>query len=87
MIKKYIFGNPFPTDAVVKDIEKSEGNLPYFETDGKGSFTFELSENDVIYGHIDGFGHLFHKSELKKLWWKGKKYYEYTDFMDKGICA
>ena len=33
-------------------------------------------ENDVIYGHIDGFGHLFHKSELKKLWWKGKKYYE-----------
>ena len=50
MIKKYIFGNPFPTDAVVKDIEKSEGNLPYFETDGKGSFTFELSENDVIYG-------------------------------------
>ena len=34
------------------------------------------TENDVIYGHIDGFGHLFHKSELKKLWWKGNKYYE-----------
>ena len=31
MIKKYVYGNPFFTDAVVKDIEKSEDKLPYFD--------------------------------------------------------
>ena len=50
MIKKYIYGNPFPTDAVVKDIEKSEDNLPFFETDGHGKFTYNLAENDIVYG-------------------------------------
>ena len=27
MIKKYVYGDPFFTDAVVKDIEKSEDKL------------------------------------------------------------
>ena len=38
MIKKFVFGHPFSTCAVVKDIEKSEGKLPYFTTDGNGNF-------------------------------------------------
>lgn len=50
MIKKYVFGNPFPTDAVVKNVEKSCDKLPYFETDGNGSFTYRLGENDIVYG-------------------------------------
>ena len=50
MIKKYIYGNPFSTDAVVKDIEKSEDKLPFFETDGHGKFTYNLAENDILYG-------------------------------------
>lgn len=50
MIKKYVYGNPFPTDAVVKDIEKSEDKLPFFETDGHGKFTYNLAENDIVYG-------------------------------------
>ena len=50
MIKKYIYGNPFPTDAVVKDIAKSEDKLPFFETDNNGTFTFSLSEDDIVYG-------------------------------------
>lgn len=50
MIKKYVYGEPFPTDAVVNDIEKTEGILPYFETDSKGTFTYRFSENDVVYG-------------------------------------
>ena len=53
--------NPAILEFVTRNLDK------YIDTD---------TENDVIYGHIDGFGHLFHKSELKKLWWKGKKYYE-----------
>lgn len=50
MIKKYIYGNPFSTDAVVKDIGKSEDKLPFFETDGHGKFTYNLAENDIVYG-------------------------------------
>ena len=50
MIKKYIYGEPFPTNAVVNDIEASEGRLPFFEADGNGSFTYTLSEHDVVYG-------------------------------------
>lgn len=50
MIKKYVYGNPFPTDAVVKDIEKSEDTLPFFKTDNNGEFIYHLSENDIVYG-------------------------------------
>jgi alpha-glucosidase len=50
MIKKYVYGNPFPTEAVINDIENSTGKIPYFETDGKGSFTYDFSENDIVYG-------------------------------------
>lgn len=50
MIKKYVYGNPFPTDAVVKDIEKAEDKLPFFETDGRGGFIYNLAEDDIVYG-------------------------------------
>lgn len=49
MIKKYVYGNPFFTDAVVKDIEKSEDKLPYFDVKD-GVFTYALSEDDIVYG-------------------------------------
>ncbi|MBP0956289.1 MAG: alpha-glucosidase [Oscillospiraceae bacterium] len=50
MIKKYVYGDPFPTDAVVKRIEGSEDMLPFFETDNNGVFTYALSEDDIVYG-------------------------------------
>ena len=50
MIKKYVYGNPFSTEATVEMIEKSEGRIPYFEADGQGNFTLELAENDIVYG-------------------------------------
>ena len=50
MVQKYIFGNPFQTNAVVNDIPASDGKLPLFESDGKGLFTLELAENDIVYG-------------------------------------
>ena len=49
MIKKYVYGYPFFTDAVVKDIEKSEDKLPYFDVKD-GVFTYALSEDDIVYG-------------------------------------
>lgn len=50
MIKKYVYGTPFPTDAVVLDVQPSTDALPFFETDQQGTFTYSLSENDIVYG-------------------------------------
>lgn len=50
MVKKYVFGNPFFTEAVVEAVESSEEKLPYFETDGQGNFSLNLAENDIVYG-------------------------------------
>lgn len=50
MIKKYVYGAPFPTEAVVKDVENSADRLPYFEKDENGTFTYRFSEDDIVYG-------------------------------------
>ena len=50
MIKKYIYGTPFPTDAVVKNIEVSSDDLPYFKTEDSGTFTYSFSDDDIVYG-------------------------------------
>ncbi len=50
MIQRYRYGNPFPTEATVEQIAISEGTLPFFETDGKGGFSYSLKEDDIVYG-------------------------------------
>ena len=50
MIQKYVYGPPFPTAAVVKEIETAKEPLPFFETDNQGSFTYTLAEDDIVYG-------------------------------------
>lgn len=50
MIKKYVFGEPFPTEAVVKDMTAESGKLPYFERDNEGGFVYHFSEDDIVYG-------------------------------------
>ena len=50
MIKKYVYGNSFPTDAVVESIEKSEDKLPFFEVNGNGEYVYHLLEDDIVYG-------------------------------------
>ncbi len=50
MIKKYVYGTPFPTEAVVRSIDVSSGKLPFFKTDDSGVFSYELSEDDIVYG-------------------------------------
>jgi len=44
MVKKYSFGTPFITGAVVKDIKNETSPLPYFEvnTDKGISFSFNI---------------------------------------------
>lgn len=50
MIEKYVFGNPFPTNAVITEMKPEEKKLPFFEIDHQGGFTFHLSEGDIVYG-------------------------------------
>ncbi len=52
MMKKFVFGTPFNTEAVILDLPGEKGNLPYFETDTTEGlkFTLRLSEKDAVYG-------------------------------------
>lgn len=49
MIRKYTFGNPFPTEAVVKEIPASEGVLPFFSREGN-SLILALEKGAPVYG-------------------------------------
>ena len=50
MIQKYVFGNPIATNAVVTEIKPTQEPMPFFTTDGNGTFTYSLSEEDIVYG-------------------------------------
>ncbi len=52
MIKKYVFGNPFDTEAIVKEFPTETSFLPYFNVnDKKGlEFTLPLLREDAVYG-------------------------------------
>ncbi len=68
MIKKYLFGKPFDTEAIVSTIESSENTLPYFVTDTSNGlkFTIKLKKTDAVYGlgessrGINKRGYIFH---------------------------
>ena len=51
-MRKYVYGEPFETEAVVKDIEISEGNVAYGEVSLEEGFvfTYQMAENDIVYG-------------------------------------
>lgn len=52
MIKKYIFGEPFETEAVVEKIPRAKGVPSYGEISLERGFTFtcHMEENDIVYG-------------------------------------
>ena len=52
MIKKFVYGTPFETEAVVKEIPDSEGNPDYgtFSTENGFSFTTKLADDDMVFG-------------------------------------
>ena len=52
MIKKYVYGSPFPTDSVTALVETAAGDPPYGKVsleDGF-SFTYLMEEQDIVYG-------------------------------------
>lgn len=52
MVRKYVFGNPFETEAIVKEIKAEQGMPTYGEiSTAEGfSFTYCLAEDDIVYG-------------------------------------
>ena len=69
MIRKYTFGTPLPTDAVVRSVPAEQGSLPYFTLskgeDGSLTFSLILRPEEVLFGlgqgvrGIDKRGHRY----------------------------
>ena len=69
MIRKYTFGTPLPTDAVVRSVPAEQGSLPYFTLskgeDGSLTFSLILNPEEVLFGlgqgvrGIDKRGHRY----------------------------
>lgn len=50
MIQKYIFGTYIETEAVVKEIAESVGQIPYLTKESDHVFTYQMGEDDIVYG-------------------------------------
>lgn len=52
MLRKYVFGTPFPTEAVVEEAEEGKNGLPFtVEKAGEGLlFRCPLGKKDIVYG-------------------------------------
>ncbi len=52
MVKKYVYGNPIETDAVISDFSTTSGNPNYGEvsTQEGFSFTYIMDSEDIVYG-------------------------------------
>ena len=52
MIQKYVYGNPFPTEAVVEEFAQAAGAPAYgcIETEKGFCFTYQMEESDIVYG-------------------------------------
>ena len=69
MIRKYTFGTPLPTDAIVRSVPAEQGSLPYFTLskgeDGSLTFSLTLRPEEVLFGlgqgvrGIDKRGHRY----------------------------
>ncbi|MBQ7066996.1 MAG: alpha-glucosidase [Lachnospiraceae bacterium] len=53
MILKYVYGTPIETDAVVKEVDGAEKNIPFFnveKTEETVTFSYQMEEDDIVYG-------------------------------------
>ena len=52
MIRKYIYGTPFETEAVVTDTAQTDGTPAYGAVDTQDGFSFTdiMDEDDIFYG-------------------------------------
>lgn len=50
MIEKYTFGTPFPTEAVVVQVEGRRETPKLLERDKDGALVYKLADKDIVYG-------------------------------------
>ena len=52
MIRKFVYGNPFPTEAVVTEVPEGKGIPAYgsIDTEKGFCFTYIMEDNDIVYG-------------------------------------
>ena len=52
MIKRYRYGQPIPTDTIVKEIPICNESIAFFQLENKKkkTFTYTMDDNDIIYG-------------------------------------
>lgn len=54
MIRKYVYGDPFETEAVVKEMETERGNeapeVGQVSLEGGFSFSYQMADDDIVYG-------------------------------------
>lgn len=50
MIKKYTFGNPIPTEAVVKSVKATADHIAYFNIEKDQSLVYRMEKDVVVYG-------------------------------------
>ncbi len=71
MIRRYDFGNPYPSFACVRDLPAQDGELPFLgtETDGKKvSFTLSLEDVDALYGLGEAVGPIDRRGRRYQSW-------------------
>lgn len=52
MTRKYVYGKPFPTEAIVVEVPVADGAPAYgsIETEQGFCFTYQLEQDDIVYG-------------------------------------
>ena len=52
MTKKYVYGKPICTDAVLTKIEAEQGTVPYgkIATENGFEFAYQMDADDIVYG-------------------------------------
>lgn len=50
MIKRFVFGKAFDTEAVKDKPEACKEKIPYFENAETSSFSLEMDSSDIVYG-------------------------------------
>lgn len=53
MVKKYVYGSPMETEAVVQRMDQEQGVIPYFKAEEKEDgiiFSYEMNNEDIVYG-------------------------------------
>ncbi|MBQ9251026.1 MAG: alpha-glucosidase [Clostridia bacterium] len=71
MIRKYTFGTPFPTGAVVQSLEAAAGEVPFFETGREGEkviFRRTMTPEEMIFGLGENVRGMNKRGHLYRAW-------------------